>query len=197
MKKYEQLKRLYGTITGYMKPYDFSDTMISGLTADFDRLFELSWKTLKEYMQNDLMMLEAKTGSPREIIKLAYREKLIDDEEVWIGILKDRNDDAHHYKNSAAILYMGRIMDQYMEVIKKLIDRLKEWIPAEMLPDSKIPDSFADTVENSGMSLYAFVQKVKAENGFAREEDIFLHWDRIKEKYAKAESGRMPEKTEP
>ena len=45
-----------------MKPYDFSDTMFSGLTADFDRLFELSWKTLKEYMQNDLMMLEAKTG---------------------------------------------------------------------------------------------------------------------------------------
>ncbi len=63
MKKFEQLKRLYGTITGYMKPYDFSDTMISGLTADFDRL---SWKTLKEYMQNDLMMLEAKTGRMSE-----------------------------------------------------------------------------------------------------------------------------------
>lgn len=32
-----------------MNPYDFSDAMVSGLTADFDRLFELSWKTLKEY----------------------------------------------------------------------------------------------------------------------------------------------------
>lgn len=197
MKKFEQLKRLYGTITGYMKPYDFSDAMISGLTADFDRLFELSWKTLKEYMQNDLMMLEAKTGSPREIIKLAYREKLIDDEEVWIGILKDRNDDAHHYKNSAAILYMGRIMDQYMVVIKKLIGRLEELIPAETLPDFKVPESFAEAVQNSGMSLYSFVQKVKAENGFSREEDIFLHWDAIKEKYTGMESGRMPEKAEP
>ena len=69
MKKFEQLKRLYGTITGYMKPYDFSDTMISGLTADFDRLFELSWKTLKEYMQNDLMMLEAKTGRKHALLE--------------------------------------------------------------------------------------------------------------------------------
>ena len=66
MKKFEQLKRLYRTITGYMDPYDFSDAMISGLIADFDRLFELSWKTLKEYMQNDLMMLEAKTGRMSE-----------------------------------------------------------------------------------------------------------------------------------
>jgi len=143
MKKFEQLKRLYRTITGYMDPYDFSDAMISGLTADFDRLFELSWKSLKEYMRNDLMMLDAKTGSPREIIKLAYRENLIDDEELWLGILKDRNDDAHHYKNSAAILYMGRIMDLYMDVIKKLIERLAELIPAEILPDSRVPGSFA------------------------------------------------------
>ena len=60
MKKFEQLKRLYKTINGYLNPYDFSDEMISGLTADFDRLFELSWKTLKEYMQDSLMMQEAK-----------------------------------------------------------------------------------------------------------------------------------------
>ena len=69
MKKYEQLKRLYRTMNEYMEPYDFSDQMVSALTADFDRLFELSWKTLKEYMQNELMIPDAKTGSPREIIK--------------------------------------------------------------------------------------------------------------------------------
>lgn len=183
MKKFEQLKRLYKTMTGYMKPYDFSDEMLSGLTADFDRLFELSWKTLKEYMQNDLMMLDAKTGSPREIIKLAYRENLIDDEELWINMLKDRNDDAHHYKNSAAVLYMGRIIDRYMNVIKKLIDVLSEFIPAEALPDFKVPESFVNAVKKSGMSLDSFVQKVKNENSFGRDEDIFLYWDRIKEKY--------------
>lgn len=182
MKKFEQLKRLYKTITGYMKPYDFSDEMISGLTADFDRLFELSWKTLKEYMYSDLMMLEAKTGSPREIIKLAYREKLIHDEELWISILKDRNDDAHHYKHSAAILYMGRIMDRYLDVIGKLIEDLSEMIPEEVLPDYKVPESFVNAVRKSGMSLDAFVQKVKAENGFD-DDDIFVYWDTIKEKY--------------
>lgn len=130
------------------------------------------------------MMLEAKTGSPREIIKLAYRERLINDEELWINMLKDRNDAAHHYKNSAAVLYMGRITDRYMDVIKKLIHTLSDFIPAEALPDFKVPESFVNAIKKSGMSLDSFVQKVKNENDFVRDDDIFLHWDTIKEKYA-------------
>ncbi len=45
MKKFEQMKRLYTTLKGYIDPFEQSDVVISGTTADFDRLFELSWKT--------------------------------------------------------------------------------------------------------------------------------------------------------
>lgn len=78
---------------------------------------------------------------------------------------------------------IGRIIDRYMNVIKKLIDVLSEFIPAEALPDFKVPESFVNAVKKSGMSLDSFVQKVKNENSFGRDEDIFLYWDRIKEKY--------------
>ncbi|MCI8993768.1 MAG: hypothetical protein HFG80_13815 [Eubacterium sp.] len=183
MKKFEQLKRLYKTINGYLNPYDFSDEMISGLTADFDRLFELSWKTLKEYMQDSLMMQEAKTGSPKEIIKLAYREHLMDDEQVWINMLKDRNDDTHHYKNSAAVLYTGRIVGRYLEIIKKLIDELALLIPTEEIPDFRVPETFIDAVKKSGMSLDAFVQAIKAEHKFRTDDEIFIYWEEIKGKY--------------
>ena len=47
----------------------------------------------------------------------------------------------------------------------------------------KLKRIYAEAVQNSGMPLYSFVQKVKAENGLARDEDIFLHWDAIREKY--------------
>lgn len=183
MKKYEQLKRLYRTMNEYMKPYDFSDQMVSALTADFDRLFQLAWKTLKEYMQNELMILDAKTGSPREIIKLAYHEQLIDDEEQWIHILRDRNDDTHHYKNSAAVLYTGRITEKYLNVIKRLIGNLSELIPPEKIADFRVPDSFVEAVKESGMSLDSFVEKIKTENHFMSEDDIFISWDTIKNKY--------------
>ena len=50
MKKFEQAKKLYNTmITGYAVHSD-DNVFISGLTSDFDRLFELCWKVLKEYL---------------------------------------------------------------------------------------------------------------------------------------------------
>lgn len=69
MRRYEQLKRLYDTLNGYIDQYDLSESMISGATADFDRLFELAWKTAKEYLQKERMIAAAKTGSPKDIIK--------------------------------------------------------------------------------------------------------------------------------
>lgn len=81
-------------------------------------------------------------------------------------------------------------MDLYMDVIKKLIERLTEFIPAEELSDPKVPESFTKVVQNSGLTLYSFVQKVKMENGFAQDEDIFLRWDEIKEKYTRTDTSR-------
>lgn len=45
MKKFEQLKCQYDALSKYLDPTDLSDKNISATTADFDRLFELSWKT--------------------------------------------------------------------------------------------------------------------------------------------------------
>ena len=39
-----------------------------------------------------------------------------------------------------------------------------------------------------------FVQKVKAENVLVWDEDIFLHWDAIKEEYIEADAVREREK---
>lgn len=87
-------------------------------------------------------------------------------------------------------------MDRYLDVIKTLIEVLAELIPAEILPDYKAPESFGEAVKNSGLSLDSFVQKVKAENGFAQDEDIFVYWDDIKEKYAGAGETGQPKKME-
>lgn len=35
------MKKLYTTLEGYIDPFNRSEVVISGTTADFDRLFEL------------------------------------------------------------------------------------------------------------------------------------------------------------
>lgn len=75
MKKFEQMKRQYASLRGYLDETDLSDKNISATTADFDRLFELAWKTMKVYLYEDLAIYEAKTASPREILKLAAAQE--------------------------------------------------------------------------------------------------------------------------
>ena len=50
MKKFEQLKRQYAALSGYLDETDLSDKHVSAAASDFDRLFELAWKTLKTYL---------------------------------------------------------------------------------------------------------------------------------------------------
>lgn len=182
MKKFEQLKRLYDTICRVYSSADVDSEMyIAGITSDFDRLFELCWKTIKEYMQEEGFHA-AKSGSPKAIIKLAYQQEIVD-EEIWLDMLDDRNDDAHLYNESAARSYAARISREYLSEVKNLIDHFVPLIQEE--PDAivKVPDSFLLAKKNSGLDYDKFLEKVKKENGFSGDHEVFLRWDEIKGRY--------------
>lgn len=179
MKKFEQMKRLHSTIVSYIDQYNVEDVAISGTTADFDRLFELSWKTLKEYMQKELGMHEAKTGSPREILKLAYQQELIQDEQIWLEMLDYRNDDSHHYRKSDAIIYVSKIQNHYLSVIEKCIILLSDKIPAENIPENEIPVELLEYCKENRIAIDAMIEKLK-EQFSCSENDIYTRWDEIK-----------------
>ncbi len=181
MKKFEQMKRLHGTISKYIDPYNCSDALISGTTADFDRLFELSWKTLKEYLHGQLGISEAKSGSPKIIIKIAYREGLIHDEKIWGEMLRYRNDDTHQYRKSDALLYVSRIADKYLDEIEKLIDELRDIIPDEVIEDVEIPESMIAYCRERGISLADFVMELEVRLHYEDADSVFRSWEKIRQ----------------
>lgn len=176
MRKFEQLKKLYNTICNNNEFNNFSEIYVSAITSDFDRLFELSWKTMKEYMFKELGMTDAKTGSPREILGLAYAQGIISKSDVWISMLKDRNDDSHNYKKSAAILYKSRIESEYMPVIKELIDYLDELIPYEALESEEIPEELIKKASEEKIPVYKYVLELSKRFNVS-EEEIIRKWD--------------------
>ena len=177
MKKYEQAKQLLKTLDNYRNPNDFSDEMISAVTADFDRLFELTWKYIKEYMQYTLMIREAATGSPSEILKLAFRENLINDEDNWIEMLKDRNDDTHHYNHGAAVLYVSRINDRYIECIRDCIHSFSDIIPSENISTQRVSNSFFEAWRQSGFTMDEFVERERIKRGLSTKREVIDNWD--------------------
>ena len=91
--------------------------------------FELAWKALREVLLIHGVS-EAKTGSPREILKAGYRFDFISDEELWLEMLKRRNEAIHIYDANIAAELVNLIFDKYMAAFIKLRDELSRRLNA-------------------------------------------------------------------
>ena len=65
------------------------------------------------------------TGSPRGIIKEAYAVYPFFDGEIWLKMLRDRNDMAHIYSGNAAKELVGRILQTYIPEFQRLEKELR------------------------------------------------------------------------
>lgn len=90
------------------------------LIGAFQFTFELSWKTIKDYLAYN----GVQASMPREVIKLAFHHQLIQDGQVWIDMLEDRNLMAHVYQEQAAITAGKNIRERYAPAIEKIYNDL-------------------------------------------------------------------------
>ena len=90
-----------------------NEFIISGIIDKFFIQFELSWKVLKELLRYEGSR-EARSGSPREILKAAYSVYDFINEHVWIEMLKSRNDMTHIYDGEAAKRLVNIILQKYI-----------------------------------------------------------------------------------
>lgn len=183
MKKFEQMKRQYTSLIRYLDVTDLSDKNISATTADFDRLFELSWKTLKTYLYEELAIYEAKTGSPREILKLAAAQELLSDDAVWSAMLKDRNDDSHIYPKADAIVYISKITALYLPEIERLIKTLSQLIPEEDWEEVQIPEDLLAYAFGNYQPLYRIVEDIRRQYHCRTDREVYESWERYKKEF--------------
>lgn len=90
-----------------------NEFIISGIIDKFYVQFEFSWKVLKELLRYEGKS-SANSGSPREILKVAYEVYNFIDEDVWLDMLKTRNDLTHIYDGDAARRLVNDILSRYI-----------------------------------------------------------------------------------
>ena len=74
---------------------DMSDSFVlSGTSAKFSITFDLSEKVMKDILVQYYAMTDFVAGSPREVLRKAYKTELISDD-IWMEMLKIRNQLAH------------------------------------------------------------------------------------------------------
>lgn len=96
-----------------------NEFIISGIIDKFSIQFELGWKLLKELLVYEGSRA-SQSGSPRSIIKEAYAVYPFFDGELWLEMLRARNDMAHIYDGNAARQLVERILKEYIPEFKRL-----------------------------------------------------------------------------
>ena len=66
-----------------------------GTVQRFEYCFELAWKTVKDYLEENGVVFA--TITPRQVLKDAFAAKLLPDGQVWIDMLDHRNLLSHTY----------------------------------------------------------------------------------------------------
>ena len=105
-----------------------NDIYRAGVVHQFGLTFDLSWKALQS-MLREHGVVEAQTGSPRAIIKIAYQCNMIGDEQTWLEILEARNILSHTYSDEQSMSVIDDIKNSFINAFDALKTELSEhWL---------------------------------------------------------------------
>ena len=93
-----------------------------GLIQSFEFTFELGWKTLKDFLQEQGVDVQF----PREVIKQAFAAQLIEDGALWIEMLDKRNELSHTYNQEQAKRAIQAVRNSYFQGIEQVYHAMKK-----------------------------------------------------------------------
>jgi len=93
-----------------------------GVLQRFEFTFELFWKCLKVFLENEGIQC----STPKECLKSAFKIGIIKDEEIFLDMLEDRNKTSHTYNKLESEKIFKRVRTKYatkLEGIKQILEK--------------------------------------------------------------------------
>ena len=102
---------------------EFSELEKDGVIQRFEFTFELAWKTLKDYLEDQGF---SDIASPKKAIQRAFSNNVITDGDLWIAMQEDRNRMSHLYDASVSKIIFNNIKEKYADALSGLVKTLKK-----------------------------------------------------------------------
>jgi len=112
----DNLERALQRLDEALKEPSNNSLLIDGTIQRFEFAIELLWKTLRRA----LLVEGIEINTPREALIESYRIHWLEEESIWLSMLKDKNETSHLYNEVKAQEIYNRIHDYYDEMIKVL-----------------------------------------------------------------------------
>ena len=100
----------------------YYDAFQMALVQAFEILIELSWKVLKDYLENE-GYTEVQTG--KRAFRQAFQDGIIENGEVWLKALEIRNSTSHIYDVALLEELNVFVVESFLPEVKKLHDTLQ------------------------------------------------------------------------
>lgn len=121
--RYENLSKAFLRLEEAIGAFDTLSVLEKeGLIQRFEYTFELSWNTLKDYLEAQ----GVEAVFPREVIKSAFAAGILGDGEAWMEMLEHRNLMAHTYNEQRFLKALDRILRVYYPELQKLMRYFEE-----------------------------------------------------------------------
>lgn len=114
--RFDNLQKTFILLDEALRILQPSITERMGIIQAFEMCFELSWKTLKDYLQEKGFQ----DSTPRDVLKRAFQEGIIQEGELWLRALESRNETVHIYDQEKAIEIETQVREKYFPLIKQL-----------------------------------------------------------------------------
>lgn len=119
--RFENFEKSFLLIKEFYEKENMSRLEKAGMVQFFEMTIELAWKVLKDYLESEEMIVK----TPRETIKSAWQVGLIDNADIWLEALGDRNLASHTYNEDQANKLISNLDDMYYAEFDKLYNFLK------------------------------------------------------------------------
>lgn len=124
--RFENFQKAFAVFERRVNEYQLHPTEEAyqlSLIQAFEFTFELSWKTMKDYL-NEVGYSEINNAA--QTIKQAYQSKLINNPAGWLNALDSRNETSHTYRNKIMITVLDVIEREYYPLVIDLHKQLEQ-----------------------------------------------------------------------
>ncbi len=119
--RFSSLENAFQFLQGGLNKEALDPYQEAGVIQSFEFTFELSWKTLKDFLES----MGTNAIFARDVIKEAFAAQVIQDGHLWIEMLEKRNMLSHTYNRQQASDSVRLIRTRYFPGLEQVYLELK------------------------------------------------------------------------
>lgn len=119
--RFNNLENAFQFLKEGLKKESLDPYQEAGIIQSFEFTFELSWKTLKDFLES----MGTSVDFARDALKEAFAAQIIKDGRLWLEMLEKRNILSHTYNRKQAADAVDLIKKHYFPALEQLYLELK------------------------------------------------------------------------